>query len=327
MNRLSMLVLAAVVGCSAQVRGTDAGTDGSTCQTDADCSDGIGCTVDTCRVGGVCGHTTLDALCPTGETCVEAIGCTRPCTSDAECNDSIACTVDVCQVGGMCGHTPHDELCATGQTCFAGSGCLRKTCSTDADCQDTSFCNGAEVCTETGCQTATMLRDCNDNDTCTIDSCDSTLDMCAYMRKATPGCFDPTTAYSGDFTVSPALSQACSQGTAYNFAQIRFALLGPVLQVYVGPRFAPPFVLSQNPAPTGTMFDAIYQVTGDCVEQYELIGTFTDANHFTGTWIWDFIPCSAATPACAGYMGSCEFAALLDPACTSGSMPVSGTRL
>jgi exonuclease III len=61
-------------------------------------------------------------------------------------------------------------------------------CSTDVDCDDGFFCNGPETCdigTET-CIPGTSI-DCDDGNSCTIDSCDETLNMCQHSTPPSPG--------------------------------------------------------------------------------------------------------------------------------------------
>ena len=77
--------------------------------------------------------------------------------------------------------------------------------------------------------------------------------------------------------------------------------------------------LTQTPAPTGDNFDASVSVGGGCVENYELIGMFTDATHFTAMLILTTTDMD----------GSCATAALLtgDDTCTAGiTTSVTGTR-
>jgi len=65
----------------------------------------------------------------------------------------VACTGDTCS-GGSCVYTPDDSAC-----------------------DDGLWCNGAEVCNLTGCRAGTP-PDCDDNISCTNDSCDENSDAC-----------------------------------------------------------------------------------------------------------------------------------------------------
>ena len=59
-----------------------------------------------------------------------------------------------------------------------------KTCSTDADCSDGLYCNGAEPCVAGVCQAGTPIN-CSDGVACTVDSCDETVDACVYTPNNT----------------------------------------------------------------------------------------------------------------------------------------------
>ncbi|MBN2498470.1 MAG: FG-GAP repeat protein [Deltaproteobacteria bacterium] len=157
------------------------------CQGDADCDDGVGCTVDVCDQGR-CTSTPDDGACPDdglfcngAEGCDFASGCVSSgnpcqaegllcdeeanacaeCLSDADCSDGVDCTADRCQ-DGSCDSVPEDPLCDNG-----------------------SFCDGQERCDPTrGCQAGS--DPCDDGDECTIDSCDEQADRCDH--DADPAC-------------------------------------------------------------------------------------------------------------------------------------------
>lgn len=121
------------------------------------------------------------------ESCTpEGMGSTigQPCTDTAECDDG-------CYCNGV-------ELCAAG-TCAAGSdpcvdavdctteACLEETntCFHQPDhsmCADADACNGYEVCDPAlGCRAGPPLY-CNDESSCTVDSCDTT-EGCVYTLR------------------------------------------------------------------------------------------------------------------------------------------------
>lgn len=115
------------------------------CTANAECDDGLTCTLDTCNgVTGDCSHVDTDALCPDAlfcdgvDTCepgnpaADADGCVPnphecanacnegtnacfDCESNAECSDGIDCTDDTCDGGtGVCTRTnncPGLEVC------------------------------------------------------------------------------------------------------------------------------------------------------------------------------------------------------------------------
>lgn len=116
-------------------------------------------TEDTCTeasrdstLGEACGG---DAACDDGcfcngvERCEEGV-----CVAgDDPCPDEIDCTADVClEETNRCFHDPQPELCSDGDAC-----------------------NGAEICDLVlGCTAAAPLY-CNDESSCTVDSCDPAI--------------------------------------------------------------------------------------------------------------------------------------------------------
>lgn len=50
-------------------------------------------------------------------------------------------------------------------------------CTTNADCDDSLFCNGVESCISSVCQAGTAVN-CNDNVACTTDTCNEATDSC-----------------------------------------------------------------------------------------------------------------------------------------------------
>jgi hypothetical protein len=88
------------------------------CTGDADCDDGVACTVDTCDLAaGECNHLPDDAFCDNGlfcdgtETCDAALDC-RPGTDP--------CGGGVCdEVGDVCTTVCGDGLCEAGEDCVS----------------------------------------------------------------------------------------------------------------------------------------------------------------------------------------------------------------
>jgi subtilisin family serine protease len=60
------------------------------------------------------------------------------------------------------------------QVCATPNGC-----SSDAQCNDNLYCNGTETCVQGSCQPGTAPS-CNDNVSCTVDSCNEANDNCSY---------------------------------------------------------------------------------------------------------------------------------------------------
>ncbi len=107
--------------------------------------------------------------------CVEGSTLGSPCASDRQCQDGCFCNGNE-----RCGE---DGVCVAGTlTCDDGVECTTDVCDEEADrcvatpddaaCSDGDACNGAEFCdVALGCRAAAPLY-CNDEDSCTVDSCD-----------------------------------------------------------------------------------------------------------------------------------------------------------
>jgi len=330
----TLLALAAAAACAACSSGGDqvlsdgdadtaadeavveAETEGG-CTADEQCNDAIACTIDACAFGGVCSNTPVDALCGEDEKCVLGEGCvTVECTSSAECDDSVGCTEDLCEAGWTCAHVPHSELCEDDETCYAGVGCA-KQCLGAEECQDGDFCNGEERCDpEFGCRPAAGPRTCNDGDPCTNDSCDATKDTCRNVCVPSTECacpFNPADVYHGCFSITPSATQTCAFGrVSYAINRLCFTLTGPILTGAVGPTFhSSSSSFTQTPAPDGPTFTVSRDIAGDCNEHYEIGGTFSDNDNFTGVWI-------------ANYYGGASCAL---GGCVAQSMPITGARI
>ena len=122
------------------------------CTSNAECDDGITCTLDVCNdpTPGDCAHTDIDADCPNNKFCdgpdicisadpdADADGCiptggTCPnacdenadacfdCTSNGDCDDGIACTDDVCNIPAL-GDCDHQDNCTFPEACNVISG-------------------------------------------------------------------------------------------------------------------------------------------------------------------------------------------------------------
>ncbi|MBL8685725.1 MAG: putative metal-binding motif-containing protein [Myxococcales bacterium] len=102
------------------------------------------------------------------------------------CNDGVDCTDDRCNEAlGRCEFTPNPTACATGLVCNPMmGGCVAISCTSNAMCDDSNACNGAETCDmRTGrCQGGTPLV-CDDGDACNgAETCDARMGC----QRATP---------------------------------------------------------------------------------------------------------------------------------------------
>ena len=129
--------------------------------TPVTCSDGVGCTDDSCNEGtDSCDYVPNDANCDNGlycdgaETCHATLDCQAGVAVD--CDDGVDCTDDSCNEGtDSCDNVPDDAYCDNGV-----------------------YCDGAETCHATlDCQAGTAV-DCDDGVGCTDDSCNEGTDSC-----------------------------------------------------------------------------------------------------------------------------------------------------
>jgi len=298
----------------------------SSCASNDDCDDGFACTTDTCGVGGICNHNTVDERCAMGEVCDVDMGCIEPpgCSSAAECDDGVDCTNDSCGVDRTCTNTPLNELCdmAAGERCNEVRGCfVPMPCTEDTDCDDGNFCNGAEVCDpEFGCEPAAMARVCDDSEDCTIDACDTDLDMCVFTcDESRAECMCPTEppTCAGSFSLTgPMTSYTCSSILGMPVVNIDFSTItmtndGGILSIRMAAQhFSSP--LTDNTDPVCPSFDASFVVPGGCEETYRITGTFSDADRFSGMVSATFRDTD----------GSCGLTG-----CVNQNLMVSGTRM
>jgi cysteine-rich repeat protein len=156
--------------------------------TPVNCSDGVGCTDDSCdEVNDLCVNVPNDANCPddglfcTGiEFCDAALDCSStgdPCPAGTVCDDG----ADVCAPMAACGN----GIVETGEECDDGNtmdgDCCSASCQFEpsgSSCEDGLFCNGAEVCDGAGTCLPGQPVDCDDGVGCTVDSCDEAADAC-----------------------------------------------------------------------------------------------------------------------------------------------------
>jgi hypothetical protein len=144
-------------------------------------------------------------------------------TGPVDCNDGDPCTVDSpCAEPNGCTHTPVD--CNDGDACTSdfclpfNGGCVNLSISNC--CRNSAECTGGDQCMTHACVGNRCVdvgpRDCDDVDTCTADSCDSSTG-CVHTPLA--GCESSTTTLptgrcrSGDDCASPcATGRTCSDG-------------------------------------------------------------------------------------------------------------------
>jgi hypothetical protein len=113
-------------------------------------------------------------------------GVASSCSRNADCDDQLYCNgQERCDMG-VCrdGARPalDDGVACTADSCDEQSQAVVHA-PTDSICDDQVFCNGAEICTPTGCA-AGQPPTCDDSNICTADVCDTDADACDNSGKA-----------------------------------------------------------------------------------------------------------------------------------------------
>jgi hypothetical protein len=154
------------------------------CTSDADCDDGVSCTLDRCE-GGICTNAAFDAFCDDGnycngiETCDPGDDCRRgtrlTCDDGLLCNgaewchpsfgciegdavvcdDGVACTIDACvEEAAGCRVYPFDMACSDANGCTEDR-CTTEGCAYDSAagaCDDGLACTAADACDSGTCR-------------------------------------------------------------------------------------------------------------------------------------------------------------------------------
>ncbi|MBX3273783.1 MAG: hypothetical protein KF729_26195 [Sandaracinaceae bacterium] len=145
-----------------------------TCRADAECDDGLVCNgAERC---GVSAH-----VCEPGTPAEPGTECTTADIADGVCiatATGVRCANAGCQNGVL----EEGEECDDGNEA-SGDGCepdCTFTCRADADCDDGSFCTGAETCDlATHRCVAGTEPSCDDDNACTENLCDDEAAACA----------------------------------------------------------------------------------------------------------------------------------------------------
>jgi len=131
------------------------------CQADAHCDDDNACTTESCDPGN-------PAAGVNGCIYVNLNG--TPCDDHAVCSGPDLCNDGICMSESL---TCDDGNPCTQDSCTHPAGCAHTNLSAGAPCVDGNACNGFESCDASGvCQPGTALN-CDDGESCTIDSCDA----------------------------------------------------------------------------------------------------------------------------------------------------------
>ena len=248
----SHLTLSDGLGCDAD---GNVCTDGDTCKGGVcapgalkNCDDGNPCTKDVCdmatgctqlhdngapcdddnpcTVGDVCQGGQCDAgilkTCPSGKACVigECSLQTGKCVfADQQegkvCDDGDACTEkDACKTGKCLGAIAScdDGNPCTSDACDPATGC--KSQAAPGACSDANPCTLGDACEAGSCKSGTV-KDCNDSNGCTQDSCNLASGDCDHLGAKLEG--TPCDADGSVCTQADACKGGqCSKGAALN---------------------------------------------------------------------------------------------------------------
>ena len=156
------------------------------------CSDGSVCTKDDkCDGKGKCaGSNPLkcdDANPCTDDACINKVGCSFK-ANDKACDDGAYCTEgDKCS-DGKCG-AGKNRSCADGNACTndvcsnAEKKCLHTNAPTTKSCSDSDKCTTSDLCDGKGTCKGKIVE-CNDENPCTADKCDTKTGSCVYSIDA-----------------------------------------------------------------------------------------------------------------------------------------------
>lgn len=184
------------------------------------CDDGNVCTTDSCEPSVGCVFTNHEGACDDGNPCTENESCQQGfCVGDqTSCDDDNPCTTDGCIVTKGCVHSNHTDPCDDGSlcthsdvctdgscvgevvdcddgnsctedTCDAATGCLNPLRPDESPCEDGDLCTVNDLCADGVCEAVGPLLQCQDDDDCTIDTCEP-LTGCVYPPE--PACLPPT---------------------------------------------------------------------------------------------------------------------------------------
>ena len=188
------------------------------------------CQVNSCHPKtGQCGlvYKHIDEPCDDGDPCTKltickAGACTDPDAGNAKkCDDGNVCTDDGCDAKIGCVNAPSAAKCDDGNACTEGDACDKGKCVSGktVDCDDSNVCttevchkiagcikypnsdgcSDGDVCTEGDvCKTSKCVsgppKDCDDNNPCTYDGCNTGTGKCANESNAAKACDDGVSA-------------------------------------------------------------------------------------------------------------------------------------
>ncbi len=174
-------------------------TTGCQDEADLDCDDGAVCTTDTCEPGLGCQHTgvpgccTHDGQCDDGDICTGLETCNLSNTCEPgtllDCNDSNLCTEQSCNPTGGCEYVDNTDPCDDGDACTTADTCSTGDClgGPPPDCDDEELCTTDGCDTLLGCTATPNTLPCEDGSACTTED---TCSAGACVGGPAPDCDD-----------------------------------------------------------------------------------------------------------------------------------------
>ena len=181
-----------------------------------DCNDDNVCTDDSCDSLSGCQHIYNSDPCDDADACTENDFCSNGvCVpGDAlDCNDDDVCTDDSCDPLTGCEHTFNTNPCDDGDACTENDFCSNGVCVPgDAlDCNDDNSCTDDSCDPQTGCQYSNNTGTCNDGNPCTLnDVCSNGIcagtpvDCSSYDGKCHTASCDPSGTNGNCNIITPA---------------------------------------------------------------------------------------------------------------------------
>ena len=157
------------------------------------CDDENPCTAASCHPSGGCLSVPAAAACDDGDACTEGDTCQGGLCQPggpATCDDGDPCTDATCVPGTGCVPAPNTAPCdADGSKCTAGDACSAGTClpGAVAQCDDQNPCTADGCDSLAGCTATPAAGSCDDQSECTVaDTCDGGVCGGVYVPDETP---------------------------------------------------------------------------------------------------------------------------------------------
>ncbi len=161
------------------------------------CDDGNPCTDDSCDQVKGCLNVNKTGGCSDGDACTVPDLCEKgACVPGLklDCEDGNACTIDSCDKVAACQNLAVTQPCDDGQVCTDGDACKGGVCVAGkaAACDDQVSCTIDSCDDKAGCKHVASDALCDDGKVCSSETCDAVAD-CKYTYKPsgfTVGCYD-----------------------------------------------------------------------------------------------------------------------------------------